>query len=150
MKLFLSESDIVALMDNELDLENNTNNPFDQLRKYNDGLIFIGFTFYCSISKPTHDTIICLYSFFSPASNVVDGFLNFTCKSIFVFLVGDQYRPRAIEYLPLLITPHLTELEIPFMACGKLDQRKKDTHLSISLLGDFRNNSLHDFVAWSR
>jgi hypothetical protein len=79
-----------------------------------------------------HDTIICLYSFFSPASNVVDGFLNFICKSIFVILVG-QYRPRAIEYLPLLITPHLTELEIPYMAGGKLDQREKDAHYILRL-----------------
>ncbi|EFX74785.1 hypothetical protein DAPPUDRAFT_323979 [Daphnia pulex] len=102
MKLFLSESDIVALMDNELDLENNTNNPFDQL-----------------------------------PSNVVDGFLNFTCKSIFVLPSGvylpRQYLPRAIEYLPLLITPHLTELEIPWKAGGEIHIRKKDAHFILRL-----------------
>lgn len=84
--------------------------------------------------------------FFSSASNVVDGFLNFTCKSIFVLPVGvvfpvgdqhgvhaDQYLPRAIEYLPLLITPHLTELEIPYEAGGKIHLKKKDAHYILRL-----------------
>lgn len=75
--------------------------------------------------------------FFSPASNVVDGFLNFTCKSIFVYPSGvylpRQYLPRAIEYLPLLITPHLTELEIPWKAGGEIDIRKKDAHYILRL-----------------